>query len=63
MLGISTGSNEVQVLECLAEHINYYQFMKNQLSFTKTVRIAAVRIGECSTDLSNMKRFNMQISV
>lgn len=57
MLG-SVGGNELLILECLAKHISYYQFMKNQLSFTKAFRIAGVRIEECSKNLSNMKRFN-----
>jgi hypothetical protein len=57
MLGIRKGGNEVQGLGCLAEHISYYQLMKNQTSFTKTVRIADVRTEKGSKELSNMKRF------
>ena len=50
MLGISKGGNKLLILECLAKHIRYYQLMKNQLSFTKTFRIAGVRIEErCKT--------------
>jgi hypothetical protein len=57
MVGLSKGGNEVQVLECLSEHISYYQFMKKQLSLKKTVSTAGVRTEECRKDLPSMKRF------